>query len=341
MCVKGDALNSQMMLSQQSPTPSKQMLFEPSSRSVPYRVGVNNLHVLLVSFSFVTLSYWFGYHLSSINYWDSDLNSTKSVKMGTTNISNSDTNDVPFELDQSTSIDGVIGRNDDSSAQHDDDTLDYYRFIANKTNFYTIIPPARLDGFINEEQLDANYQLHTTAPPDATATTNTMEVRRSAQYLSNSRNSNPKQMQFTTEYYESFVHPAMFTHDNPERVAIVGRGDTMTSRYTLKEVLKHKTVKEVYMIGMDNTARPQHLEELNEWDDCGMFLDQNNEIRSDSQFCMDDPRVRLVEEDSMQWFLRQFPLSTVEKNEDGRDKVEESCDGSGLFKFDVLILDIL
>ena len=39
-------------------------------------------------------------------------------------------------------------------------------------------------------------------------------------------------------YHESLVQPAMFAHDHPRRVAIIGRGEGGT----LQEVLKHKSV---------------------------------------------------------------------------------------------------
>ena len=42
-------------------------------------------------------------------------------------------------------------------------------------------------------------------------------------------------------YHESIVHPAMFAHESPERVAIIGGGEGATMR----EVLKHKTVNKV------------------------------------------------------------------------------------------------
>ncbi len=48
-------------------------------------------------------------------------------------------------------------------------------------------------------------------------------------------------------YHESLVHPAMITHPNPEKVLIVGGGEGAT----LREVLKHSTVKKTVMIDID------------------------------------------------------------------------------------------
>ena len=48
-------------------------------------------------------------------------------------------------------------------------------------------------------------------------------------------------------YHEMLVHPALFTHFNPESVAIIGGGDCGT----LKEVLQHDTVKQAWQIEID------------------------------------------------------------------------------------------
>jgi len=48
-------------------------------------------------------------------------------------------------------------------------------------------------------------------------------------------------------YHELLVHPAMAMHPNPERVLIIGGGEGAT----LREVLKHNTVKEAVMVDID------------------------------------------------------------------------------------------
>lgn len=48
-------------------------------------------------------------------------------------------------------------------------------------------------------------------------------------------------------YHETLVHPAMITHPNPNRVLILGGGEGAT----LREVLKHPTVRKVTMIDID------------------------------------------------------------------------------------------
>jgi spermidine synthase len=48
-------------------------------------------------------------------------------------------------------------------------------------------------------------------------------------------------------YHEMMAHPALFTHDAPRRVCIIGGGDCGT----LREVLKHSEVEEVTQIDID------------------------------------------------------------------------------------------
>ena len=48
-------------------------------------------------------------------------------------------------------------------------------------------------------------------------------------------------------YHEGIVHSTMFLHKNPEKVLIIGGGDGGT----LREVLKHKTLKEVTLVDID------------------------------------------------------------------------------------------
>jgi len=49
------------------------------------------------------------------------------------------------------------------------------------------------------------------------------------------------------EYYESLVHPAMFTHPKPIKVAIIGGGDGGA----LREILKHNTIQSINIIEKD------------------------------------------------------------------------------------------
>jgi spermidine synthase len=48
-------------------------------------------------------------------------------------------------------------------------------------------------------------------------------------------------------YHESLVHPAMFSHGNPETIFIAGGGEGAT----LREVYRHKSVKKAVMVDID------------------------------------------------------------------------------------------
>ncbi len=62
-------------------------------------------------------------------------------------------------------------------------------------------------------------------------------------------------------YHEMISHPAMFAHGNPERVLVIGGGDGGT----IREVLKHDSIKEVVMVEIDGKvveASKLHLPQL-------------------------------------------------------------------------------
>ncbi|MEM3793215.1 MAG: methyltransferase domain-containing protein, partial [Candidatus Bathyarchaeia archaeon] len=98
-------------------------------------------------------------------------------------------------------------------------------------------------------------------------------------------------------YHEALVQLAMLTHPNPTRVLVIGGGEGATVR----EVLKHNTVREAVMVDID-----QELIEI--------IKQQFPELHQGS---FNDPRVKLVFDDG-----RKF----VEKCDDGR--------------FDVVVCDL-
>ena len=51
-------------------------------------------------------------------------------------------------------------------------------------------------------------------------------------------------------YHESLVHPALALHPNPRRVLVLGGGEGAT----LREVLKHNTVREAVMVDIDRVV---------------------------------------------------------------------------------------
>ena len=86
-------------------------------------------------------------------------------------------------------------------------------------------------------------------------------------------------------YHEMMTHPALFTHADPRRVAIIGGGDCGT----LREVLKHDGVERVTQIDIDE--RVTRLSEI--------YFPELCESNS-------DPRAELLFIDGIQW-MREAP----------------------------------
>ena len=118
-------------------------------------------------------------------------------------------------------------------------------------------------------------------------------------------------------YHEALVHPAMFTHSDPKRVAIIGGGEVTT----LKEVLKHNTLEKVTMIEIDEEMVHSSRVHLPEWSDC-------SDIIGSEEWCGDDSRAEIFYEDALAWFLDRF-------SEEGKLFDE------GNTKFDLIVMDAL
>jgi S-adenosylmethionine decarboxylase proenzyme len=88
------------------------------------------------------------------------------------------------------------------------------------------------------------------------------------------------------EFHEALVHPAMFAHPNPRHVAIIGGGEGAT----LREVLKHKTVKSATMIEIDGELVDVLKEFYPEYSNCSDFVGR-------AENCFDDEVATLVLED--------------------------------------------
>jgi len=115
------------------------------------------------------------------------------------------------------------------------------------------------------------------------------------------------------EYHEALVHPAMFAHPNPTNIAIIGGGEGAT----LREVLKHKTVKTVKMIEIDEIMINVAKEYLPYFHNCSTFTDVES--------CFDDPRAELLVEDARAWFMQRYsPTSPPQST-----------------SFDVIVIDAL
>jgi len=116
-------------------------------------------------------------------------------------------------------------------------------------------------------------------------------------------------------YHEALVHPGMFSHGDPKRVAIIGGGECAT----LREVLKHNTVEHVKMIEIDEEMVQVSREHLPDWNTC-------SDIKGSAVWCGDDTRADIHYGDALAWFIDNFS--------DNVDEYKEE-------QFDVLFMDAL
>jgi thermospermine synthase len=109
-------------------------------------------------------------------------------------------------------------------------------------------------------------------------------------------------------YHESIVHPAMITHPNPKRVAIIGGGEGAT----LREVLKHSTVEQAVMIEIDEGVVSLSKDYLPEWQDCSSIA--HHEGRA--AWCFNDTRADARFEDAMGYFIDNFAPNRDDNDDD-------------------------
>jgi spermidine synthase len=74
-------------------------------------------------------------------------------------------------------------------------------------------------------------------------------------------------------YHEALVHPAMIAHPEPQNILILGGGEGAT----LREVLKHPTVKKVIMVDIDEEFVNLCKTRLKKWH-MGLFNNQKVEL---------------------------------------------------------------
>lgn len=115
-------------------------------------------------------------------------------------------------------------------------------------------------------------------------------------------------------YHEALVHPAMFSHPNPRRAAIIGGGEGAT----LREVLKHNTIQTVTMVEIDEKMVRTSREYLPEWSDCSNLVGR-------TASCFDDTRAEVIFADAIAWFVDRFGTNATRTVE----------------KYDVIIMDAL
>jgi spermidine synthase len=111
-------------------------------------------------------------------------------------------------------------------------------------------------------------------------------------------------------YHEMMSHPALFTHDQPRHVAIIGGGDCGT----LREVLRQDDVEQAWQIDIDETVTrlaERYFPELCE--------------------ANDDPRAQLLFEDGVAWMKAREAESLDVIIVDSTDPVGPAA---GLFQTD-------
>lgn len=68
---------------------------------------------------------------------------------------------------------------------------------------------------------------------------------------------------------------------------------------TLREVLKHNTVVEVVLVGVDVELVEAARDYLPEWSDCSNLV-------GSTISCFDDPRIEFVYDDAASWFVSNY-----------------------------------
>lgn len=115
-------------------------------------------------------------------------------------------------------------------------------------------------------------------------------------------------------YHEALVHPAMLAHPDPRRVAILGGGEGAT----LREVLKHTSVREAFMVDIDG-----ELVNL-----CRELMPE----QADGSF--EDPRSHLVIGDALEWLENQktgFDVIISDLTEPHNNDLSSSLFSEGFF----------
>ncbi len=123
-------------------------------------------------------------------------------------------------------------------------------------------------------------------------------------------------------YHESIVHPAMITHPNPKRVAVIGGGEGATVR----EILKHSTLEKVVMIEIDEGVVDLSTKYLPDWQDCSSIAHHEG----CDEWCFNDERADLRIEDALAYFNSNFGSSSRSVPSSEHDT-----------QFDVVIMDCL
>ncbi len=116
-------------------------------------------------------------------------------------------------------------------------------------------------------------------------------------------------------FYEAFVQPGMFSHNEPEKVLILGGGEAAI----LREVLKHNTVKSVIVVENNKHLVQFAKDYLPCWSDC-------SDLQGSAHWCGNDKRAKIFYKDPVAWLHNRFK---------GTKRIKHAN------RFDVIIIDTL
>jgi spermidine synthase len=105
----------------------------------------------------------------------------------------------------------------------------------------------------------------------------------------------------------------MFVHNLPKRVLIFGAG----AGASIREVLKHRSVEEVVVVGADRLLLKVAREYLQGWNDC-------SNLDGSGSNCLDDPRVKMHYGNPSSWLSNHI-----------------SRDDDDNMTFDIVMVDLL
>jgi len=87
-------------------------------------------------------------------------------------------------------------------------------------------------------------------------------------------------------YHETLVHPAFIAHPNPETIYLAGGGEGAT----LREILKHKSVKSVIKCDIDVKAIQLFMEVLPEWHQNSFFDNRVTLLHEDARVNLENQK---------------------------------------------------
>jgi len=113
-------------------------------------------------------------------------------------------------------------------------------------------------------------------------------------------------------YHETIVHPAMINHPAPKKVLVIGGGDG----YIIREILKHKSVKEINLVDIDEESVKT----------CDKFLHQEFKLLA-------SPKTKVIFEDGLLFLSKNkkkfdviiMDLPGIEENSSAEPAYSSKC----------------